>query len=390
VRASLGPYSCEGDVDALVQAITTYFAASSAHSFPTRAVPQGGVEVESLWVYPIKGARGLRLSGPWPVCSSGLLFDRLWCVTAADGASAGNPLGQKLCPGLAALQPVLVPSRGTLLLFHTTTGLSHEVPLTPPKDGKDQGSIAVRGKKRTGGGVVRYGAETSQWLSGVLGVPVHLVHRAPKDKDEGGSLANQSALLLVNTASVDDFQSHLAGRLDARRFRANVVVKGGAAWAEDQWGTLTLPSHPDCYLTLGEPCARCTQITISSEPPYVPALDGEPLLTLMKFRRIRGQAFFGTHTGVSGAPALAGRYSEALMAFVEAAKGNPNSDAELQEAGRTGVQPPVGEGVVRACAPLLRIAEGDVLAIGKDLREPPAFEVAPKAGKDGAGSSAAP
>eukprot|EP01062_Namystynia_karyoxenos_P022386 TRINITY_DN18580_c0_g1_i1.p1 TRINITY_DN18580_c0_g1~~TRINITY_DN18580_c0_g1_i1.p1 ORF type:complete len:899 (+),score=278.92 TRINITY_DN18580_c0_g1_i1:76-2697(+) len=392
VRASLGPYSSEGDVDALVGMLRDYFASAGVPAAPPVQGPpadSGELLVDSLWVYPVKGARGLRIDGAWPLTQAGFLFDRHWCVAAADGAAVGNPLGQKACPALAELQPVLLPSTGSLALVHAPSGRSHAVPLMPPQ-GRTHGTLSVRGKRREGAGL-RYGDETSAWLSDVLGQPVHLVLRLPVGSDgrqgDGATLANQSALLVVNKASVDSFNEQLREKVEERRFRPNIVLAGAEPWAEDRWGDLKLPGS-DVTVTMGEPCARCTQITISGEPPHRPALDGEPLLTLMRIRRIRGQAFFGVHAGVSGAPPAAGRYSAVVEALAKAEHGRGGVAAQLSAAARTGVQPALSAAELAACG-AAALAAGTRLTIAGGPREPPPFEAAHRSEDHGAGSGGA-
>ena len=70
---------------------------------PTPALPRCGQGVVALTVYPVKSCRGVSVPR-WPLGPRGLLYDREWCVTDADG----NALTQKTEPRLALIQPTLV------------------------------------------------------------------------------------------------------------------------------------------------------------------------------------------------------------------------------------------------------------------------------------------
>jgi uncharacterized protein YcbX len=63
------------------------------------------------------------------------------------------------------------------------------------------------------------------------------------------------------------------------RFRPNIVVKGTAAWAEDDWRVLSLGS---VMLRAAKPCGRCQVTTTDQTTGEVQG--PEPLATLSTFR----------------------------------------------------------------------------------------------------------
>ncbi len=67
------------------------------------------------------------------------------------------------------------------------------------------------------------------------------------------------------------------------RFRANVVVTGALAWAEDEWRVVTLGS---ITFDLVKPCARCVVITTDQRTGEQPH-GSEPLSTLARLRTLQ-------------------------------------------------------------------------------------------------------
>ncbi len=73
------------------------------------------------------------------------------------------------------------------------------------------------------------------------------------------------------------------------RFRPNVVVRGAAAWAEDDWVGRRLRLG-ELTFRVAKPCARCVVTTIdqdTAEPGK------QPLRILAKYRTIGGGLLFG-------------------------------------------------------------------------------------------------
>jgi hypothetical protein len=149
------------------------------------------------------------------------------------------------------------------------------------------------------------GPDVAAWLSALLGKPCHLVRiggafRRPvlerRAAQPGESLvegrvltpdlvsfADGFPLLAVNQASLDHLNDRLietgAEPTPLDRFRANLVVSGPPAFAEDAWSRVRIG---DITFRSGGPCARCIVITtdqLTGERSH------EPLRTLATYRR---------------------------------------------------------------------------------------------------------
>jgi uncharacterized protein YcbX len=132
------------------------------------------------------------------------------------------------------------------------------------------------------------GEAAAAWMSEWLGRPVSIV-RMPDDVERAVNpkyarpgdivgFADGYPVLLASTSSLDDVNARLAEPVSMNRFRPNLVVTGGAPWAEDGWTRIRVGA---VVLRVVKPCDRCTITTIDQQT----AVRGvEPLRTLATFR----------------------------------------------------------------------------------------------------------
>ncbi len=240
-----------------------------------------------LYLYPIKS------SAPLPVTQAeveprGLRNDRRWMVVDADG---------RFLTGRELPRMTLIRARPL------ADGLSLEAPGVPPLHVPVSGhgdTLMVTVWKsdlvaRTAG------ATADAWLSGFLQRPVRLVHmdadvrRAitsshalPSDEV---SFADSFPLLLISRASLDGLNARLAIPVSMLQFRPNLVVDGVDAHAEDRWSRIRIGGVD---FDMAKACVRCVFTTVD------PArgerdLSGEPLRTLIGYRRSADGVVFGRH-----------------------------------------------------------------------------------------------
>jgi uncharacterized protein YcbX len=246
------------------------------------------MHVSELFVYPVKGCYRTRLDTatvePW-----GLSGDRRWLIVSPG---TGVALTQRDLPALTAIRPCLTSS-GVLL--------APSVPVPCPADGE---LVAVRVWASTVR-ARRAGAEADTFLSGVLGLPVHLVWlddptRRPVNPKYGRpedrvSFADGYPLLLANTASLDGLNAWIAAEyaqpVPMTRFRPNVVVSGAPPWAEDAWtgGRIRIGA---VTFRVPKPCARCVVTTTDQETGE---RGREPLRTLARYRNVNEDLRFATN-----------------------------------------------------------------------------------------------
>jgi uncharacterized protein YcbX len=137
------------------------------------------------------------------------------------------------------------------------------------------------------------------WLSRVLGMECGLVFM-PEDVERGVnpergrpgdvvSFADGYPLLLTGEGSLDELNRRLEAPIEMRRFRPNLVVAGGAPFAEDTWRRLRAGG---VAFRNAKPCDRCAIPTVD---PSTGVTSREPLRTLARFRARDGAVWFGVN-----------------------------------------------------------------------------------------------
>ncbi len=266
------------------------------------------MHLHALYVHPVKGARGAAVAAA-EVHPRGLRHDRRWMIIDA----AGRFVSQRTLPRLRALVPHLGADRLTLTLDPAADRAADRAAdptlapgaTPPPLDlPLDAPAHADRHARVWGDDVpvASCGPDADAWLAAWLG-PGYALVRLPKEAhrsvdpafgrpDDGVSFADGYPYLVITTASLAAL-SRAAGRtFDATRFRANLVIDGADAWAEDGWRHLRVG---EATFELVKPCVRCVVTTLDpagAPAPDAPAAAREPLATLARIHATaKGPAF---------------------------------------------------------------------------------------------------
>ncbi|MFA5056627.1 MAG: MOSC domain-containing protein [Opitutaceae bacterium] len=150
------------------------------------------------------------------------------------------------------------------------------------------------------------GDESAAWLSDFLGLPCRLVHtgatyarpvpahKVPSTFDlrlSAGhevSFADGFPFLVIAEESLADLNARLAAPLPMNRFRPNLVVAGGAPYAEDSWGRFRIGG------LVFHGATRCGRCVVTTTDPLTAERAQEPLRTLVTYRRdAEGSVMFG-------------------------------------------------------------------------------------------------
>jgi uncharacterized protein len=232
------------------------------------------MQLAELWLYPVKAMAGVAV--PRALATpQGLAYegpeghwhrDRQWLVIKG----AGQMVTQRQCPALALLQPVF-----------TAQGLSLRapsgqlMPVLPPRldAPRRQGQVW-----KSPCDLVLAEGEVHAWLSQVLGStePLFLAAMAPGYQRPGlearfGAehhtvFADAAPYLLTQQASLRALNQHLAQRQEPavgmQRFRGNLVLDGGAAFAEQAAPSVRVGT---AEFVLVDHCQRCSVITVDPE-----------------------------------------------------------------------------------------------------------------------------
>lgn len=245
------------------------------------------MDVASLYVYPVKGCRGMALQLA-RIEHDSLQDDRRFLVVDERGSF----LSQRNAPRMAHIDArasddeleLQSPGEAALRIRTTRQGDEREV---------DVWGTACR--------VVDQGEEAAAFFARALGQPARLVQLAARfqrplherlgDHPAGRlRFADAAPLLVVSQASLDDLNGRLEAPVEMERFRANIVVQGCEPYAEDAWARITVG---DVTLQRLMPCGRCAVTTLD---PLTLERGREPLKTLTTYRRHEEfGALFGTY-----------------------------------------------------------------------------------------------
>ena len=242
------------------------------------------LRLSALTIYPIKAAAGIPLAES-EVDRFGLRYDRRWMVVD----DTGEFLSQRSHPRLALVVPSIV--NGNLLV--DAPGMpTLKLPLHPSSSVTTR--VAVWDDVCSATWV---GEHAATWFSEFLDCPCSLVHMAddvvrpadPTRAPEGSSVsfADGFPFLLISEESLADLNRRLAQPLPMNRFRPNLVVAGGAPYAEDGWTDFEIAG---VRLRVVKPCGRCV---VTTTDQATGERGKEPLRTLATYRKRDGEVFFG-------------------------------------------------------------------------------------------------
>ena len=240
-----------------------------------------------ITVYPLKSGAGIDLNAS-DVEPCGLCGDRRWMVIDGEGVCV-----------TARERPQLVRIRADVTGDGLRLVMDGREPLTAQYP--DAGSRAVRawiwGQACA---ALDAGDVAAHWMSDAIGKSVRLVamdHRAKRRPDpdvtrpdDEVSFADCHPVLVIGQRSLDDLNTRTPESVSMRRFRPNLVVSGGAPYAEDTWrrvrvGTVELEGV--------ENCERCELPTVDPDTG-IPDPGREPMRTLARYRRrLTGGVFLG-------------------------------------------------------------------------------------------------
>jgi uncharacterized protein YcbX len=234
--------------------------------------------LSGLFIYPIKGCRGLSLT-EGRIDALGLVDDRRYMVVEPDGTF----LTQRTLPRMALIEPQLTVD-GILI-----TGPGFPA-LSLPRAIANVPLLKVRVWKSADLSADDCGDTAATWLTDFLERPARLVRigavfERPIIKSTGRpgdvvTFADAYPFMALSESSLDDLNDRMAVPLPMDRFRPNFVFSHCEEYAEDTWPRLKIG---DVIFRAGGPCARCVVTTTDQrngqrESP-------EPLRTLATYRR---------------------------------------------------------------------------------------------------------
>lgn len=240
--------------------------------------------LSEIWIYPVKSLGGIRVSSA-VVREKGLLHDRRWMLIDEKGRF----ITQRSVPAMALFKVQMLESS----LGVTFENDFLEVPFAQAVTGLDRpatiwdDAVAVREAPER---VHRWFSDRMGFSCRLVAFPEsnpRLVDSTYRLAEESVSLADGYPLLIIGQASLDDLNTRLQKPVSMRRFRPNLVFKGGSPYEEDQWRNFRVGKNAMVGV---KPCARCVLTTVDPETGNT---GKEPLLTLSRYRRKNENIYFG-------------------------------------------------------------------------------------------------
>lgn len=247
------------------------------------------LQLQDLYIYPVKSLGGIRVAAA-DIELRGLRHDRRWLIVD----ERNRFMTQRQTPSMALLR--VAPAHNGFLLTHAQR--PELLPLYIPFAATPERTLFVTIWDDMVFGW-RGAPAADEWLSEALGCSVKLVYMSdmvrrdvePEHNPAGQyvSFADGYPFLLLGQASLDELNSRLAEPVPMNRFRPNLVVSGGGAFAEDGWAQFQVG---EATFRAVRACGRCVLTTVNQQTAQK-SPSNEPLRTLAAYRTVRNAVVFG-------------------------------------------------------------------------------------------------
>ena len=236
-------------------------------------------------IYPVKSLGGVSLPYSF-VEERGLKYDRRWMLVYENGSF----FTQRDHPQMALLQASI---QNDVLHISHSQSTANELIIPPVPDGSPELEVTVWDDKCT---ARTYSQKIDDWFTEVLGFKCRLVFMSDEIKREVNtkyarnksvSFADAYPFLIIGEESLNELNYRMGKALPMSRFRTNFVFSGGKPFDEDGWQKIRIGN---IEFDVVKPCARCVITTVNH---ITGEKEKEPLLTLSKFRKVKGNILFG-------------------------------------------------------------------------------------------------
>ena len=232
------------------------------------------IKVSELAIYPVKSTKAIALTHSL-VSERGLAYDRHFMVTDLQGQFITGRTHPKL-----ALIKIDIVAQGIILSAPDMPMIAFKY-----RDLVTQyQTVSIWGKEVA---AQHCSADMNTWLSRYLSVPCQLMYfgensqRLVKNTDKTVAFADGYPILLVSQASLDALNEVSSEVISMAQFRANIVVTGCEAFAEDNWKRILIAG---IEYELVKPCERCVFTTLKPNTLEYSKTQ-EPLKSLSLFRK---------------------------------------------------------------------------------------------------------
>ncbi|XP_041351133.1 uncharacterized protein LOC121370098 [Gigantopelta aegis] len=247
--------------------------------------------VAELYIYPVKSFRGIRVRRA-DCTKVGLqyhgVFDRHWTVSTRNGVY----LTQRQEPKMALIETSL--QENTMLL--DAPGMKTiRIPIDPPLDKSKMSKVTVKTDTLDS---LDCGDDVAEWLCRYFNRDGLRLHFSPRDMEKRDAskavktwnhpalpgdltaFSDYCAYMVLSNPSLAALNERLDDQVPIDNFRANIIVDGCEAFAEDSWKSIRIG---EAQLRPLDACTRCVLVTVDQFKGEKNNNE-EPLATLKKFR----------------------------------------------------------------------------------------------------------
>ena len=242
------------------------------------------IKISELYIYPVKSLGGIKLNTS-QLSLFGLKHDRRWMIVDKNGIFISQRESHKMATINTAIK------ENQLVLSYNDS----EIIVPSVDDGRDKILVSIWSDTFK---ATHVSTQVDKWLSDILEQDCQLVYMndtvqrqvdidfAPKGQNV--SFADAYPILVVSQASIDDLNARLDAPVNINRFRANIIVSGANAHAEDNWQDLSINSLEYKAVKL---CSRCIMPSINQETGEQDQV--KMLAVLNRYRKIDKKIKFG-------------------------------------------------------------------------------------------------
>lgn len=242
------------------------------------------IKISELYIYPVKSLAGIKLASS-ELSPVGLQYDRRWMIVDVDGKF----LSQRELPKMATIKTSIINKK--LVLSHNNRSIN----IAEVQKQSEKITVTVWNDTLE---AIKIDGHANLWLSQILGQECQLVYMDQQaerqiDKDfaednQYVSFADGFPILVISQASLDELNSKLDNNVNINRFRANIIVSGSNAHAEDYWQDLTINQ------TEFKAVKKCSRCIIPSINQSTGERDNAKMLSILnRYRKEDNKIKFG-------------------------------------------------------------------------------------------------
>ena len=232
-------------------------------------------QLSTINIFPIKSMAKISISSAF-VCEKGIAFDRRFMLSTPTG----ELLSARQIPELLHYQALIIDD-GIVVISPD----GDRITLHYPELFQNYRQVTVWGTEIN---AQHCGLQFDEWFTDKLGQACQLLYFGEQSErytsrhpNKPVAFADGYPLLLISEASLADLNSRSTSPSIMDQFRANLVVRNCAAFAEDSWKRIRIG---EVEFEIVKPCSRCVMTTYELTS-LNPIDKGEPIKTLANYRR---------------------------------------------------------------------------------------------------------